>query len=176
MKLLPVGIRLYLQGRPATDGGDRVRRFIREAGVDDRVTILPPYRSPDAVRVAVPYSVGLSLESPARINLDLTTSNKFFDYAMAGLAIVSTRTEGLRHLIASAELGLTYDSGDAADLARQILRLYEDRELLARMRRNAREYALGEGNLEFQLRRFREVFRERVLGLIENKDAQGTGP
>jgi len=167
MKLLPAGIQLYLQGRPAPDGGARVERFIRDLGIGDRVTILPPYRSQDAVRVAAPYSVGLSLESPARINLELTASNKFFDYAMAGLAIISSRTEGLRHLIDAAGLGLVYEPGDPADLARQILRLYEDRALLSRMRHNAREYALREGNLEFQMNRLREVFRDRVLSRME---------
>jgi glycosyltransferase involved in cell wall biosynthesis len=167
MPLLPSGIKLYLQGRPPIQGRGRVEKVIRELGIGDRVTILPAYRIEDAVKTAVPYTVGLSLESPESINMNLTSTNKFFEYAMAGLAIVSTRTEGLRHLIDAAELGLVYDPGDAADLARQVLRLYEDRELLARMRRNARNYALGEGNLEFQLRGFREAFEQRVLPLLE---------
>jgi len=64
-------------------------------------------------------------------------------------------------------LGLLYESGDAEDLARQIRRLYEDRALLGAMRANARRYAEGEGNLQFQMRRFREAFRERVLPLVE---------
>ncbi len=175
MALLPAGIVLYLQGRPAMDSGKRVEQLIHELGIQERVIVLPPYRSQDAVRVAAPYSVGLSLESPARINLDLTASNKFFDYAMAGLAIVSTRTEGLRHLIESEQLGLVYDPGDHADLARQILHLYNDRPLLHAMRRNARAYALREGNLEFQMNRFREVFCQRVLQLpgLGHNDAEG---
>jgi glycosyl transferase family 1/glycosyl transferase family 4 len=174
MPMLPAEIRLYVQGRPATNGG-RVEKAIRELGIGDRVTILPPYRMEDAVRTAVPYTIGLSLESPASINMNLTSTNKFFEYAMAGLAIVSTRTEGLRHLIDAAGLGLVYEPGDAADLARQVLRLYADRELLARMRRNAREYALREGNLEFQLQSFRETFRQRVLPLLESARTNAPG-
>ncbi len=167
MPLLPPGVNLYLQGRPSITGEPRVRQAIRELGVADRVTILPPYRMDEAVKTAIPYTVGLSLESPSSINLNLTSSNKFFDYAMAGLAIVSTQTEGMRHLVDDNALGLIYESGDAAALARQVMRLYEDRELLARMRRNARDYALREGNLEFQLKSFGDAFRQRVLPLLE---------
>ncbi len=174
MPMLPGGIRLYLQGRPPIKRG-RVERVISDLGIGERVTILPPYRIEDAVKTAVPYTVGLSLESPASINMNLTSTNKFFEYAMAGLAIVSTRTEGLRHLIDAAELGLVYEPGDAADLARQVMRLYEDRDLLARMRRNARDYALREGNLAFQLQGFRKAFEQRVLPLLKSAQANVQG-
>lgn len=167
MKLLPAGITLFLQGRAARAGGDRVGRLIRDLAIGHRVTILPPYRPEEAVRVAARYSVGLALEQAGSTNADLTTSNKFFDYAMAGLAIVSTGTKALRPLIESAGLGLVYEAGNAADLARQVLRLYEDRALLVRMRHKAREYALREGNLEAQLRLFRDAFRERVLTRLQ---------
>ena len=175
LTLLPSDVKLYLQGRPAADGPGRVERFIRELGIGNRVKILPPYRPQEAVRAAAPYSVGLSLESPARINLDLTASNKFFDYAMAGLAIVSTRTEGLRHLISAGNLGLVYEPGNPTDLATHILRLYNDRTLLRRMRSNARAYALGEGNLEFQLHRFRKTVRQQVFPRIEISRTNSAG-
>ena len=167
MPLLPPNVRLYLQGFPARHNAGRVEQLIRELGIRERVTILPPYRIEDAVKSAVPYCVGLSLQSPAIVNMDLSSTNKFFEYAMAGLAIVSSKTAGHRDLVTSEHLGLLYESGDAEDLARQIGRLYEDRALLASMRANARRYAEGEGNLQFQMRRFREAFRERVLPLVE---------
>jgi hypothetical protein len=176
MPLLPADITLYLQGRPAQDGQFRVENAIRELGIADRVVILPPYRLEDAVTAALPYTIGLSLESPASINLNLTTSNKFFEYAMAGLAIISSGTEGLRHIVAAADLGLLYQAGDPADLARQIVRLYEDPALLARLRSNARQYALGEGNLEFQLRLFRETFFRRVMPKLDARRANSRGP
>ncbi len=169
MPLLPRDVILYLQGHPSLSHKGRAEGRIRELGIQDRVRILPPFRMHEAVRTAVPYSAGLSLESPASINLNLTTSNKFFEYAMAGLAIVSTKTAGHRDLVTSAQLGLLYESGDAEDLARQIRRLYDDRALLASMRANARRYAEGEGNLQFQMRRFRDAFRERVLPLLERR-------
>ena len=99
--------------------------------------------------------------------MDLSSTNKFFEYAMAGLAIVSSKTAGHRDVVTSAQLGLLYESGDAEDLARQIKRLHDDRALLAGMRANARRYAEGEGNLQFQIQRFRDAFRERVLPLVE---------
>lgn len=167
MPLLPPDIVLYLQGRPPLQNQGRVQQRIRNLGIESRVVFLPPFRLDEAVRTAIPYSIGLSLESPASINMNLTSTNKFFEYAMAGLAIVSTKTEGLRHLIDAANLGLVYEPGDAKDLARQILRLYNDRPLFKTMRANARKYALGEGNLQFQMRRFREAVNERVLSRLE---------
>jgi len=167
MPLLPEGITLYLQGRKPAKGGERMEQLIRDLGIGRRVVFVPPYRPSEAVQVAARYTVGLALENPTSINSALTTSNKFFDYAIAGLAVVSSRTEGLEQVIDAAGLGLMYQAGDAADLARQILRLYEDRTLLARMRAAARAFALQEGNLEFQMRRFRDALRQRVPALWE---------
>jgi glycosyltransferase involved in cell wall biosynthesis len=167
MPLLPLNVRLYLQGFPSRHNAGRVEQMIRELGIQERVTLLAPYRIEDAVKAAVPYCVGLSLQSPSIANMNLSSTNKFFEYAMAGLAIVSSKTAAHRDLVTSQHLGLLYESGDAEDLARQIRRLCEDRALLAAMRANARRYAESEGNLEFQMQRFREAFRERVLPLLE---------
>lgn len=167
MPSLPMNVRLYLQGRPSQKNPGRVEQMIRDLKIEDRVTILPPYQIEDATKAAVPYCAGLLLQSPEIVNMNLSSTNKFFEYAMAGLAIVSSKTEGHRHLVEAENIGLLYDAGDANDLTRQILRLYEDRSLLLKLRTNARSYALGEGNLQFQIRRFREEFRKRVMPLVE---------
>ncbi len=172
MALLPPGIPLYLQGRPPHDGTWRVDNTIRSREISDRVVILPPYRRRDAVKAAVPYTIGLSLESPDCVNMDLTSTNKFFEYAMAGLAIIATRTRGMEKLVEANGLGLFYEAGNAQSLATQIMRLYRDRELLANMRIKARQYAVGAGSLEFQLRSLREAFRERVLPLVKARFAE----
>lgn len=59
--------------------------------------------------------------------------------AMAvGLVVIGTTTGGTSDVLVENETGLTYPSGDAAALARQIERLRDDRQLGQRLARRAR--------------------------------------
>lgn len=64
-----------------------------------------------------------------------------FDYAAAGLAIVSGLRGDKAQILAEAGAALPYTSGDAASLARAIRTLAEDRPRLLQMRHAARRLA-----------------------------------
>lgn len=161
--LLPPEIQLYIQGRTASDGGERVNSLIRELAIEDRVVILPPFLPDEAVEVASHHAVGLCPEQLIGENLMLTASNKLFDYLMAGLAVVASETAGLRDVIRRSEGGLLYPPGDPGAMADRIHRLYSDRSLLNRLRHNAREFALREGNLEAQVSKLCAAIERRVF-------------
>jgi hypothetical protein len=155
MTRLPADVTLSVQGRPPADGGRQLLQRIAELGLQDRVSVLPPYAAGEAVEQAARHDVGLCLEREGPANHAYTVSNKLFDYLMGGLAVVVADLPGLHSVVQRSSGGLLFRAGEPEDLAGQIGRLYDDRRLLRRLRSNARAFALEEGNLETEMARFR---------------------
>jgi glycosyltransferase involved in cell wall biosynthesis len=82
--------------------------------------------------------VGLVLTKPESV---VAIPNEAFDYAAAGLALVSGVSGELERLIDEAEAGLAYASGDPTSLARAIRTLAENRSRLVTCRLAARHLA-----------------------------------
>ena len=150
---LPEDVRLFLQGNLGHDGGQALRQRIAGLGLASRVTILPPHAAGDAVPSAAAYDIGLCLERKGPRNHDLTVSNKMFDYHMAGLAVVASGLPGLATVIRRSRGGVVYTPGDAVALAAAIADLRSNPVRLAELQRNARAFALAEGNLEVETTR-----------------------
>lgn len=155
LTLLPDDVTLFLQGRPSMDGGERLRARIADLGLEQRVTILPPYAPGEAVRQASPYDVGLCLERRGPANHEFTVSNKLFDYMMAGLAVVVADLPSLRAVVDRAAGGLLFEPGSPEALAAQIRRLRDEPGLLASLAARARAFAETEGHVDVDMARFR---------------------
>lgn len=162
LSLLPRDVSLHVQGRLPAEESQSIHRLTEALGISDRVFIHPPYLPHEAILVAASHSVGLCLEQSGCRNHDLTVSNKMFDYMMAGLAVVASDLPGLRNIISRSKGGLLYRSGDAKDLAAQILSLHQNPNLLSELAANARRFALTEGNLEFEVRKLQQEFSSLV--------------
>lgn len=159
---LPADVQLFLQGRPAPDGGKAVLERTAALGVEERVTILPPYAPEDAVREAARHHIGLCLERKGPRNHELTVSNKMFDYHMGGLAVISSDLPSLRHVIDRSHGGLLYEPGNPRSLANAIGSLYSSPTLLSELQANARRFALREANLELELDKLSARLREAL--------------
>ncbi|MCL4789404.1 MAG: glycosyltransferase [Verrucomicrobia bacterium] len=157
---LPVDVTLHLQGRMPLDGGARLKSRIAELRLTPRVVFHPPYAPEDAVKEAARHHVGLCLERKGCRNHELTTSNKIFDYHMAGLVVVASDLPGLRGVLERSHGGLLFRPGSPKDLVERISRLRDDANLRQTLARNAREFALCEGNREREREKFVAVFEE----------------
>ncbi len=157
---LPVDVTLHLQGRMPVDGGAALRARIAELKLEDRVIFHPPYLPEDAVRVAARHHVGLCLERKANRNHELTTSNKIFDYHMAGLAVIASDLPGLHGVIERSGGGLLFAPGVVNDLTAKIQMLYRDTPLRAQLAGKARAFALSEGNRENEMKKFAAAFAD----------------
>lgn len=158
LSLLPSDATLHVQGRLSPEDAEQLEQRIGELGIEGRVLVHPPYQPHEAISMAAPYLVGLCPEQSGCRNHDLTVSNKMFDYMMAGLVVVASDLPGLRNIVERSGGGLLYQSGNAQDMATKLLTLYEDRKLLAQLAANARSFALGEGNLEFEMKKLQDAF------------------
>lgn len=157
---LPADVNLHLQGRMPADGGAALRARIAELKVQARVFFYLPYQPEDAVKEAARHHVGLCLERKVNRNHDLTVSNKIFDYHMAGLAVIASALPGLSGVIARSRGGLLFQPGSANDLAEKIMRLRADPGLRQTLARNARDFALREGNREREMERLAVAFAQ----------------
>lgn len=157
---LPDDVRLFLQGRPP--GHDGIAQRAGELGIADRVTLLPPYRSDQAVQQAAAFDIGLCLERTGPRNHELTVSNKMFDYHMAGLAVVTSDMPSLASVIERSGGGETYRAGDPADLARVLQTFYDAPDKLRHMQQKARDFALDKANMDVELPRLANAFAAAI--------------
>ncbi len=142
--------------------GEGKRRPALEAAVRSRglrnVILRPAADKHAAARLAAASDACLTIFKDVPI-LATNSPNKLFDTFAAGRAAIVNTDGWQKELVERNGAGLAARPGDPADLAAQVLRLRDDRELTARLGRGAR--ALAEGQFD------RGVLAERVRGVLE---------
>ena len=140
------GVRLTIRIRMADP--DELRAAIAERGLSDRVQVADPVPPAQVLEALSGFDVGLIFDRPRTRNSALSTPNKFFEYLMAGLAVVAPHLETLGPLIVGEGVGATYQP-DRPDALRATLEtLARDREAVDEMGRRARELAMRRLNAE----------------------------
>jgi glycosyltransferase involved in cell wall biosynthesis len=140
------GIELTIRIRMADP--TELRAAIKGRALADRVRVAEPVPPQDVLNALAEFDVGLIFDRPRTRNSDLSAPNKFFEYLMAGLAVVAPRLETLGPLIELEGIGRTYDPRSPEELPRVLEELAADREALAEMKRRARALALARLNAE----------------------------
>lgn len=121
MPLLSKRVELHLRGMLIPDVRDAILDLARQLGVEDTIFFHPLIYAEDLVGDAAQYDFGLALEQPVSKNRLITVTNKLFVYLLAGNAIIATKTPGQQEILEKLPgVGIQYDFGDFADLARQI--------------------------------------------------------
>nr|WP_255616504.1 glycosyltransferase [Microvirga puerhi] len=127
--------RLIIRG-PASDSYEReLRQLALAMAVSERVSIVPPVPMPSLIAAAHSADVGLfALPASSRHNT-FVLPNKFFEYAMAGLALCVSDLPEMARLVKRYDLGLLISDVSADAIATQINAL--DRGLIDCYKRRA---------------------------------------
>ena len=136
-------------------GGKRraeLERLARERGAANVVFMDPVPDKASVARLAAASDACLTIFKDVPV-LATNSPNKLFDTFAAGRAAIVNADGWMRELVERNDAGLYARAGDPVDLAEKIGRLEADRELTARLGRNAR--ALAE----------REFDRDALAGL-----------
>jgi glycosyltransferase involved in cell wall biosynthesis len=141
-----VGVELTIRIRMANP--DELRTTVAKRGLGDRVRVADPVPPAQVLEALGDFDVGLIFDRPGTRNSALSTPNKFFEYLMAGLAVVAPHLETLGPLVLDEGIGATYDPRQPDALRPTLEELARDPERVAAMRRRARELALGRLNAE----------------------------
>lgn len=113
-----------------------LRRIISENELCN-VEILPPVKTTELVDAASTSSVGLALTDPCCLNFLYSISNKIFEYAAAGLAVIMTDIPEHRYLNSTYNFGLLIEKNEPEMIAQAIKAIYSDEGKLHTMRLNA---------------------------------------
>lgn len=89
---------------------------------------------------------------------------KTYDMMACGMALItySKGTDDLTKLVRSRQLGIAMTNNDPKELADNILKLYQDRDLLAKYGANSRNIAMNEFDIRPIVKKYRAVFQKMV--------------
>lgn len=130
---------LTIRGPSSESYKAQLEEAIRGAGVEGRVTLVPPVPMVDLVRAANVFDVGLfALPDHSRHNR-FALPNKFFEYTMAGLALCVSDLPEMARLVKDHDLGILFSGMEPAAIAAAINSL--DRTSIDRYKRLSLEAA-----------------------------------
>ncbi|MBN1827107.1 MAG: glycosyltransferase family 4 protein [Candidatus Eisenbacteria bacterium] len=139
MAFVPRG-RLLLLG-----DGDRMReeleRLVRETGVSERVLFQPAVPIEDLPSRTASATIGLIAYTAASLNFLYALPNKFFEYIMAGVPVLSTDLPELRRLIEQHGVGEIVEPSTPEAFAGAMNRLAADPDHLGRLRKRCLDAA-----------------------------------
>jgi len=138
-------------------------------GTATNVSVEPPVPMVELVAALTPYDVGMVSYLPLSKNHLFSSPNKLFEYMSAGLAVICSDLPVLREVVTEADCGLLYEAGNVEALAKAMRRLAADRDLLARLKANARRAAVERYNAAHEEGKLLDVYR----WLIANRVGSG---
>ena len=122
---------LFLRGMVTPDMAARLHALAAEAGVADRLTLLPPEAPGEMERFAARHTFGLAGEIGTTRNRRIALTNKQFTYLLAGLPVLMSDIPAHRAFAEEAPGAVfLYRAGDAASLAAAIDGLLGDESAL----------------------------------------------
>lgn len=114
---------------------------IEQLGVGERVRIAPPVAVDALIGHAAASHVGLNPFPAAALNTQYALPNKFFEYMMAGLAVVSSDLVELRRLTTALDIGVLFRALEPRAMAEDLEALVADGPRLEAQRQRAYQHA-----------------------------------
>ncbi len=150
---------LQPQCRIIGDGPERqhLETQIRELGLDRQVQLWGAQR-PAAVKAAYSQADILVMPSCVKNNDRDGIPNVLLEAMALGVPVISTSVSGIPELVRPEETGLLVEPENPPALAAAIARLLQDRELAARLSRQARHLVETEFNIYRSAARLRDLF------------------
>lgn len=139
---------------------NELKRQASKLGVDDRVRFLSPVPVMDLVPKAAECDIGLNPFINVCKNTEFALPNKFFEYTMAGLALVSSDLVEMRSLTKKYKLGRLFDSLDPQAMADTLNEFLSDPGAIDECRYNSYFTAGREFNWQTQEEKFLTFFSE----------------
>jgi glycosyltransferase involved in cell wall biosynthesis len=127
--------------------------------VRDRFNILKAMPFDEMMAHARGADVGMCLTQNINLHYYTTLSNKFFDYALAGLPIVASDFPVMRELVDKYHIGKLVDPADAKDIELKTAEILWNNETYQEMRRNCSRL-IEENNWERESEKLLEIYDE----------------
>jgi len=132
---------------------ENLRRLAEKEGLGNKVSFTGRYRPDSVMSILAEHDIGVMPFKDVTLNLVYTSPNKYFDYAMAGLAVAASDLPFLRASVLEHDMGAIFSDVSPEGIAETLNALIADRDRLIRCRKNARDAALADLCWEEQFRR-----------------------
>lgn len=117
---------LIIRGPSLDLFGEGYRLIARRGGYEDRLVIAPAVPSQDVVAAARGADAGIYTVLGVGKNFILALPNKIFEYAAAGLPVLTADYPEARNMVETHQIGQAFDPNDPASIAAAINRLIDD--------------------------------------------------
>lgn len=142
----------------------QLQELIVREGVADKVKLLPPVAYEELLEWTASADIGLTLFSPDySLSIRYCLPNKFFEYLMAGLPVLSSSLDVLEKIINTYGVGQVTPSLAPEDVGAAINVLLADRPALARMSQNALRVARDEFNWQKESAHLLQLYSQYAL-------------
>ncbi len=143
----------------------QLEALIASEGVSDRVKIIPPVPYAELLDWTASADIGLTiLPLDYSLSIRLCLPQKFFEYLMAGLPVLTSQLDAIAEVIKTYDVGQIVSSLAPADVGAAINAMLADRAALARMRRNALEAVQRECHWEKESQKLIHLYQKLSYG------------
>lgn len=137
-----------------------MKELIKIKGLSDYFNLTGWMNYYDALSILRSCDVGLVLFQPGKNNF-LRMPNRLFEYCSAGVPFIGSNFEGLQKAIKNAsKIGFLIDPTAPQEIADQIFKLYNDKELLDKLKTEAQENYEKQFNWEIEAEKLIEIYNE----------------
>lgn len=109
---------------------------IEKMGLEKQVTILSYIPTDQLIRTSSNADLGVVLFEPTSINYRYALPNKFFEYIMAGIPVLTSNIPTFQEYVDKYDIGLTVNPHDVTAIADTIKLMLSDEARLAQWRQN----------------------------------------
>lgn len=149
--ILSKPVQIHLRGDISENTKNELLKLAKSASVRQQLHFHAPVPPEALLSRVAEHDIGLALEQPVNPNRQLTVTNKFFFYLLAGISIAATDTEGQRSIMQTCpEAGFLYPPGDYQALAKGLQELIDSPDLLKRRKKAALKAAEEKWNWEIE--------------------------
>jgi glycosyltransferase involved in cell wall biosynthesis len=160
------GAEIWILGNGPEKSG--LQDLARKLGVEEKVRFIGSVLPQEIPQWLSRCDAGV-LPTRRDVFLDFSFSNKLSEYIISGKPVISSRLKTIQYYFGDDALAF-FEPGDAADLARQMVRLYHDQEFRLRMAERAKkEYAPI--SWAVMKKRYLATIRD-LIGPAESQDAR----
>jgi glycosyltransferase involved in cell wall biosynthesis len=152
-----------------------LRKLIEEEQVTERIRFLPAVPYAELLDWTASADLGLAIFPPEySLSIRYCLPNKFFEYLMAGLPVLSSQLDVVVELIKAYDVGQVVPSLAPEDIAQTINAMLNDPAALARMSANGKQAILQEFHWGKEQVKLIQLY-QKIAPLVYRKKKHSTG-
>jgi glycosyltransferase involved in cell wall biosynthesis len=152
---------IVLMGKNIGTTQEQLEALIAAEGVADRVKIIPAVPYTELLNWTASADIGLTILPPDYSpNIQMILPNKFFEYLMAGIPVLTSQLDTIVEIVKSYDVGRVVHSLEPSEVGAAINAVLADAAALIRMRYNALHAARHTFCWEIESSELIQLYRE----------------